>query len=156
MSWATITVEGALVVQGGRRVDLEDVETEVGPEGWAKVYLDRGRGIIGWVNDIGLLSPEKYPRNITGSILLALLGGPQQPYAGRVVLTGYRYGDQSGYPEPLDEEQVAMVQGLFRPVALALCGETPGEWDLVMAEKVRGYAELVRTDDSPVMTWHAL
>lgn len=61
----------------------------VGPEGKARIRLDRHHGMAGWVNDCGHLAPDKYPRNVVGSCLLACLGAGRQPYAGNVLITGW-------------------------------------------------------------------
>src|SRR3546814_2113924 len=64
----------------------------IGPEGKARVNLP-GLAVAGWANDVGLLFPKKYPRNVTGSCVLAALGSRVQPYAGPIVFTGWNPGN---------------------------------------------------------------
>ena len=61
----------------------------VGPEGKTRVRLENRHALAGWVNDCGLVMPDKYPRNVVGSCLLSCLGAAQQPYAGNVLVTGW-------------------------------------------------------------------
>ncbi|MFD0852378.1 hypothetical protein ACFQ07_09095, partial [Actinomadura adrarensis] len=81
-SYALITVDGALEFRKGN-----DWRDQLGPEGRARVRTDEP--LAGFVNDCGLLFPEKYPRNVVGSLVLVALGAPIQPYAGPVVITGW-------------------------------------------------------------------
>lgn len=97
MKYAVIDTAGKLAIRDRDGWWLELINDEVGPEGHARVPTGIHH-ISGWVNDCGLLAPERYPRNVVGSIALQLIGAGPQPYAGPVVLTGWdpgatAYGD---------------------------------------------------------------
>lgn len=128
------------------------VEREVGPEGWDTVPLRQHPNLYGWVNDCGHLSPQRYPRNVVGSCVLACFGGSQQPYAGPVVVTGW--DPQSAGPEirPLAPDLARAVRNVHRDVSAALAGQDPAHLPPGWAETVRRFAEHVRTAPAPTIT----
>ncbi|MFJ2719434.1 hypothetical protein [Streptomyces sp. NPDC087437] len=142
MRWALITVDGELTQHDGH-LDWDQV---IGIEGKARVFLP-GLAVAGWVNDIGLLDPKNYPRNVVGSCVLATLGARVQPYAGPVVFTGWDPLTEIGpLPNP---EFLDTVQG---DVVKALAGQTPRELSPSWAQQMREIAEHVRTAPTPGLT----
>jgi hypothetical protein len=108
MRYLVCEVDGTLR-EGGRRGDrLNIINEEVGPEGWDRIRIRTGPFVgmlAAFANDCGLLMPERYPRNVVGSCLLAVLGANMQPYAGPLVLTGWDDSDPAievcGLSEPI-------------------------------------------------------
>ncbi|WP_426568164.1 hypothetical protein [Streptomyces canus] len=142
MRYAIISPDGDLSRHDGEL----DWRTAIGPEGKARVHLP-DLAITGWVNDVGLLYPKRYPRNIVGSCLLAALGARPQPYAGPVVLTGWNPGNTAlGLleiePLPQPVEHLDFVHGA---VQKALTGQTPRDFSPSWAESMREIAEHART-----------
>lgn len=60
---------------------------EVGPEGGNRIQLTRD--LAAYVNDCGLVLPDKYRRNPVGGLLLMALGAQRIPYAGPILLVGW-------------------------------------------------------------------
>lgn len=141
-SYALITPGGELSFASG------DWRAPIGPEGANRVRLDADYGAAGWVNDVGLLFPERYPRNVVGSIALVCMGATAQPYAGPVVITGWHPVDEV---VGLSELFRRYLPGLVRDIQLAVAGEqaeTPGvppTWCAAVADM----AEQIRT--TPVL-----
>ncbi|WP_155054524.1 hypothetical protein [Streptomyces blattellae] len=149
MRHAILTVDGELTHHDGRL----DWDTLVGPEGKSRVNLP-GLAVAGWVNGVGLLYPKRYPRNITGSCVLAALGANVHPYAGPVVFTGWNPGNTplglleiESLPKPV--ETLDMIHG---SVVKALAGGTPRELSPSWAESMREIAEHIRTAPTPSIT----
>jgi hypothetical protein len=140
-----ITAEGGFEVRD-EQATTAAIDQIVGPEGWATVRLNPATNLAGWVNDCGLLYPDRYPRNIVGSCLLATMGGGQQPYAGPVILTGWQTGHGVEI-RPLSVEQLGGLRTLYSEVRAAL-GIGP-DADLVgppgWAAELRRFAEFART-----------
>jgi len=161
MRYVVIADDGELHVKDGYWTDIEVLFR---PEGWAGVRLHQAtpmQGFRGVVNDVGLLMPEKFPRNIVGSLVLIALQAGQQPYAGPVVITGFQEppNDDPDYTG-LDDEQADLVTVLHADVKHALAGEQPtrpedwedfGGW-LVWATFVRQSAEELRAMPTPGIT----
>lgn len=145
--FAVIQPDGALTIDE-RPVTMELVEEAVGPEGWNRAYPRADCRMVGWLNDCGLLMPEKYPRNEVGGAVLAAMGAPQQPYAGPVVITGYDHGGSGGWPLDLDELRVQAQRALHAAVRSALAGEPDDlcpfgpDW----AAEIRRFATQMRTE----------
>ena len=138
-----------------RRDGNLDFRAELGPEGHARVPLHPSSLSAGWVNDCGLLFPEKYPRNIVGSCVLISLGARPQPYAGQVVITGWRAENTLlGLIEicPLRIDP-AILLAVHDDVRRALAGEpvpsSPPGWE----QDVRAHAEQLRTCPTPGITF---
>lgn len=74
---------------------------DLGPEGWDQVRLRKRTDLRGFVNDCGMLLPDRYGRNVVGSILLASCGANIYPYCGPVVITGW--------VEPADPEIIGLT-----------------------------------------------
>ncbi|EST24493.1 hypothetical protein [Streptomyces roseochromogenus] len=149
MRYATITPDGELA----HHDDEPDWHALVGPENKARVSL-RGLAVTGWVNDVGLLLPERYPRNVIGSCVLASLGAAVQPYAGTIVLTGW---NPDNTPRGLLEieplpQPVHHLDTVHGDVLKALAGQTPRELSPSWAESMREVAEHVRTAPAPSLT----
>lgn len=148
MKFALIGTDGTLGIRDGQWAP------ELGPEGSARVPLHPSFPLTGWVNAIGLLWPEKYPRNVTGAVLLCVLGAPHQPYAGQVVITGWSHGCDIHEPTDCDlDDQAAgdLIPALHRDIGLVLAGEKPleagcpAEW----GDAVRMIAEIARDGAVP-------
>lgn len=149
MRYATITPEGELA----HHDDEPDWRALLGPEGKARVGL-RGLAVTGWVNDVGLLRPDRYPRNIVGSCVLAALGARIQPYAGPVVFTGWNpantpLGLLEIEPLPQPIEYLDVVHGAVLKV---LAEQTPRDFSPSWAEQIREIAEHARTAPTPTLT----
>ncbi|MEI5520737.1 hypothetical protein WB388_08990 [Streptomyces brasiliscabiei] len=149
MRYAVIAADGELTHHDG----LLDWHKVIGPEGKARVHL-HGLAVAGWVNDCGLYDPKAYPRNITGSCVLAALGASIQPYAGPVVFTGWnpdntRRGLIEIEPLPKPVEHLDTVHG---DVLKALAGQTPRAMSESWAEQIREIAEHARTAPTPGIT----
>lgn len=126
MRYVLIGNDGDLHVKEG---SWPQIEAEVGPHGWAPVNLIQitpYEGFRGMVSDVGLLSPEEYPRNIVGGLLLTAFQASFQPYAGPVVITGFR---RPPYAEPeeisLTSKQVQTLTDFHTAIRHALGGERP-------------------------------
>lgn len=146
---AIIAVDGELTHHDGRL----DWHTVIGPEGRARVHLP-GLAVAGWVSDCGLYDPKTYPRNITGSCVLAALGARLQPYAGPVVFTGWNPANTAlGLLEiePLPEP-VGTLDTVHGDVLKALAGQTPRAMSESWAEQIREIAEHARTAPTPGIT----
>lgn len=146
MRYALIDNDGELHI---KNADWSTIRTEVGPEGPAQVRIApilTPAQFRGWVNDCGHLFPDRYPRNIVGSLVLMMLGAAEQPYAGPVVLTGWD-------PPPgiemcdLTDHQIQGLRGVYQDVRAALAGESGEGFDAI-----REVAEWVRTCPTPTMT----
>jgi hypothetical protein len=131
-----------------------DWRTILGPEGRARVPLAERAAAAGWVNDVGLLYPARYPRNVVGSVVLVALGATIQPYAGPVLFTGWNPGNTAlgllelgDLPRPV--EFLDVVHG---DVLKALAGQTPREMSPSWGEQMREIAEHVRTAPTPGIT----
>lgn len=148
MRYAVIAVDGALTHHDGH----PDWGTVIGPEGKVRVRLP-GASVAGWVNDIGLLDPTRYPRNVVGSCVLATLGAAVQPYAGPVVLTGWNPGNTARgliEIEPLPEPE--FLDTVHGDVLKALAGQTPRDLSPSWAESMREIADHARTAPVPGIT----
>lgn len=142
MRYAIVAADGELTHHDGE-LDWRKV---IGPEGKVRVNLP-GLAVAGWVNDVGLVSPDRYPRNVVGSCVLAALGAPIQPYAGPVVVTGWNPDNTwrglieiCSLPEP-----VTTLDTVHGDVLKALAGQTPRELSPSWAEQIREIADHVRT-----------
>lgn len=147
MRYAIITTDGELAHHDGE----PDWDTLVGHEGKARVHLP-GLTVAGWVNDVGLLRPDRYPRNDVGSCVLIALGAKIQPYAGPVVFTGWdpaARGMTEIRPLPQPVETLDTVHG---DVLKALGGKVPRDLSPSWAEQMREIADHVRTAPTPGIT----
>jgi hypothetical protein len=143
MRYATITADGQLVHADGRL----DWDTVIGVEGKTRVSLHPSIAVAGWVNDVGLLYPKRYPFNVVGTCVLAALGARIQPYNGTVVFTGWNPANTSlglleigPLPQPVD-----VLDTVHGDVLKALQGLTPRELSPSWAEQMREIAEHCRT-----------
>jgi hypothetical protein len=149
MRYAIIADDGTLTHADGNL----DWDAVIGPEGKARISLP-GLAVAGWANDVGLRYPEKYPRNIVGSCVLAALGANVQPYAGPIVFTGWNPGNTplgllEIEPLPQPVETLDMVHG---GILKALAGHTPRSFSPSWAEQMREIAEHARTAPTPGLT----
>ncbi|MFJ6730065.1 hypothetical protein ACIQPQ_34715 [Streptomyces sp. NPDC091281] len=149
MRYATISVTGDLIHHDGTL----DWDRLIGPEGKARVHLP-GLAAAGWVNDVGLRLPEKYPLNEVGSCVLAALGANIQPYNGQIVLTGWnpentRLGllEIAPLPEPVD-----VLDTVHGDVIKAIAGHTPRALSPSWGEQIREIAAHIRTMPTPGLT----
>lgn len=147
--YAVIAADGGLTHHDGS----PDWATVIGPEGKARVHLP-GVAVTGWVNDVGLLYPKRYPFNMVGSVVLAALGASIQPYNGPVVFTGWDpYSTDLGLPEirPLPQP-VDTLDTVHGDVLKALAGQTPRSMSPSWAEQIREIADHIRTAPTPTLT----
>ncbi|WAZ20241.1 hypothetical protein STRCI_001342 [Streptomyces cinnabarinus] len=149
MRYAVISTDGTLTHHEG---DL-DWDALVGPEGKVRVDLP-GLSVAGWVNDVGLLYPKRYPRNIIGSCVLAALRARVQPYAGPVVFTGWNPANTAlglieieSLPQPVE-----VLDTVHGDVLKALAGQTPRAMSPSWAEQMREIADHARTAPTPGIT----
>lgn len=148
MRYAIVADDGGLTHHEG---DL-DWDTVIGPEGKVRVFLP-GAAVAGWVNDVGLLYPKRYPRNIVGSCMLAALRARVQPYAGPVVFTGWNPGNTGlGLTEIESLPSPDFLDTVHGDVVKALAGQTPRELSPSWAEQIREIAEHVRSAPTPGIT----
>ncbi|MEV4033456.1 hypothetical protein [Streptomyces umbrinus] len=150
MRYAVIATDGELTHHDGE-IDWDAV---IGPEGQSRVRLHPGLAVTGWVNDVGLLHPETYPRNIAGSCVLAAFGASVQPYAGPVVITGWNADNTARglleicpLPDPVDT-----LDTVHTDVLRALAGDAPSQLSPSWAEQMREVADHVRTAETPGIT----
>jgi hypothetical protein len=147
---AVISAEGELTHHEGEI----DWATVIGVEGKVRVPLRPGIMASGWVNDVSLLYPARFPRNAVAACLLVSLGANVQPYAGPVVITGWDSRNTlrgrielCSLPDPVDF--LDMIHGA---VLKALAGQTPREFSASWAESMREIAKHVRTAPAPTLT----
>lgn len=154
MTYVVITPDGELV-EHHRSPRLADVEEHVGPEGPSRIALAREYVAAGWANDCGLIMPERYPRNVVGSCVLATMQANQQPYAGALVIAGYGY-DESGWPLPLSDATLRAVREIHQAVRCALSPDGGGDMPQWVTHtwtcNIRQFAEAVRTGPTPQIT----
>lgn len=135
MRYVLITEDGALEVQDG------DYRAAVGPEGPSRVHLSPAyRGIAAFVNDCGLILPDRYRRNVVGSVLLTTMGARVMPYAGPVVITNWciRHeveGIRPEYQRPIEQTHTLILA--------VLAGQTPEGQNEDWVRAVREFAALV-------------
>ncbi|MFI1767459.1 hypothetical protein ACH41H_36170 [Streptomyces sp. NPDC020800] len=149
MRYTVITAAGDLT----HHDDRPDWDALVGHEGKVRVALP-GLALAGWVNDVGLRYPQRYPRNVIGSCILIALGASVQPYAGSIVLTGWDptctargLPEICSLPQPIDT--LDMVHGA---VLKAVDGHTPRDFSPSWAQQTREIAQHVRTAPTPGIT----
>lgn len=153
-TFGIIDAEGRLRFEKSGYMQLTDL---VGPEGPARVRLDPGWAMAGYVNDCGLLFPDDYPRNVVGSCVLNAMGARRQPYAGVVVIVGWNDQPYDVEVCGLSEGQEDLVKDAHRCVLLALAGKPVGAFSLTSLDEpwaahVRDFAEYVRTAETPKAT----
>jgi hypothetical protein len=125
-----------------------DMRAELGEEGPARVRLRRDFAAAAWVNDMGHLRPETYPRNVFGSCVLATLGAAPVPYAGPVLITGWDPVDEI---VDVDAERMEHVIDTVR-LALAIDPDPTGVvHDSPWAKRLRKHADKVRVAPAPTM-----
>lgn len=130
----------------------------VGPEGWNRVGLYPQWRMAGFVNDCGLLAPEKYPRNVVGSVLLCTFGAGQQPYAGPVVITGWNpsataRGDlEIGSLHDLQVQELTNCLTDVRRVLGLETGPLSGRFGPRWAGEARRFAQDIATMPTPGIT----
>lgn len=144
MRHIVITEDGALEVR-----EDGDPLAAVGPEGSSRVGLHPAyRGIAAWVNDCGLVLPDRYRRNVVGSALLASMGARLMPYAGPVVITNWC---QDHEVEGLCPEYQRPVERAHEVIVAVLAGQAPDDEDREWAQQIREYAATVPTADAPTV-----
>ncbi|MFJ1581601.1 hypothetical protein [Streptomyces sp. NPDC088182] len=149
MTYALIATGELAFVEG-----KPDFEALLGPEGHARVRLHPSFAMAGWVNDCGLMRPERYPRAVVGSCVLAAYGAAIQPYAGAVVITGWDASNTArGLPEicslPIPE---ASLMSVHADVRRALAASQTQDLSPSWAVQIREIAEYVRTAPTPGLT----
>lgn len=150
----------ALIIAADGDLQIGDVggafEDVLGPEGRARVGLHPRTGSAGWVNDCGLLFPDRYPRSTVGACVLIAAGAPAQPYAGTVVITGWN--PQAHGPETCDLNpySLAYFRRLHADVRSALAGQTPCGTTAAWAQHIRHVAEAIKEQPTPTLTIRAV
>lgn len=130
-----------------------DAVSEVGPEGWNRVQLTRD--LAAFVNDCGLILPDKYRRNPVGGALLHALGGPPIPYAGPIVLAGWdqtRTYDDEPEVVSLTDLQAVTFRHLARHFAAIVKGVAPAAFRADEIVAVNAAADEVRGGAIPGIT----
>ncbi|HWB34609.1 MAG TPA: hypothetical protein VHA75_01150 [Rugosimonospora sp.] len=120
------------------------IEAEVGDAGWDWMRLSSRTGLRGLVSDCGLIMPDRFRRNPVGGTVGMSIGAVDQPWAGPVVLVGFRDGLAGAGPVDVDDFQVGVITRLHRAVRSALGlpvdGETAAEdVDLYTPRAVAAY-----------------
>lgn len=142
----------ALIKDGEITFARGEWRPKVGPEGPSRVRLTPEAEMSGWVNDCGLVLPDRYARNEVGGLVLACLGGPVQPYAGPVVITGW-HQCAGGVASEVDlgDREVSYLTLLVQDIGRALDGQPVSkeldgtDW----AESIRTIAKVIRTGEVP-------
>jgi len=138
MSYLVIDADGTLHHREARPT-AETIRSEVGD--WDMVRCHRDTSIRGWVGDTGLIDGS--PRNIVGSLMLITSGAAVQPYAGRVVITGWH---QHTEIEPLAPLRVTSLRMMHSCIEDALAGKTDCPSCYRAAVEI---AEMVRSAPTP-------
>lgn len=128
----------------------EILPNQLGEHGIARVQL-AWDGASAYLPDCGLLMPDTYRRNKTGTCVLAALGAAPQPYAGNIAITGY---DPPYGMDHLPRWAEVAVMDMYHAVECALAGLESGhgpEWD----EQIRQTAELAINGQIPPVTFGA-
>lgn len=94
MGWGAAVIRYMLVDEDGalherQAADYRAALADCGPEGWDKQRLGPDTGMCAFLNDCGLLLPEKYRRCVVAACMMVVLGAPPAAYAGPVVFTGW-------------------------------------------------------------------
>lgn len=149
MRYAVIAADGGLT----HHVGEPDWGTVIGPEGKVRVHL-RGLAVAGWVNDVSLRFPKRFPRNPVAACVLASLGAAVRPCAGPVVFTGW---NPANTPLGLSEieslpKPVSFLDTVHGDVLKALAGQTPRDFTPSWAESMREIADHCRTAPTPGLT----
>lgn len=158
MRYALIGTDGELTVHDGAWSDIEALF----PEGWAGVAMpqvDCSYGFRGVISDVGHTLPDRYPRNISASLLLFSFHQEPQPIPGPLVVTGFvtPHHDAPDYVS-LNDHQEAVLRWIYADVRAGLRGEAapnpaewaPGEWDQYLAE-IRATAAYVNAMPTPTL-----
>lgn len=147
--YALITPEGELSFGDGEWRD------QIGREGPSRVPLMPDVSMSGWVNDCGLVLPDRYPRNVIGGLTLIILGARPQPYAGPAVITGWHCSGPFGaYEHEIAGHYADYVKALVDDLARVLDGQPPEsefarDAGAGWPGAVRDAAEMIRTADAP-------
>jgi hypothetical protein len=154
--------DGVLHDRNARSYD--DALADVGPEGWDRIGLPMAQMVFGpgrvrlaaFANDCGHLMPEKYPRNMVGSCMLASVGASTAyPYAGPIVFTGWDDTVDDIEVRGLWSDQVAALKMMYADIRVLL-GIEPGEFSHLAAPAWRTailtYAVRVRCAPTPGVT----
>lgn len=155
MKYLIIDSDGRLLP--GDHPYWREILDEVGPEGADRVQLTRS--LAAYVNDCGLIAPEKYDRNPVGGALLHALGAPPIPYAGPIVLVGWDdYAGRRGDVEVqgLTDLQIGWITHLYHWLS-AILDDTGGSADPVdtgapAIAAVKAAAAHVSNGDVPPIT----
>lgn len=148
MKYLIIDEDGQLRLASAPTYDV--ALRDLGPEGWDMVRCYQRPDLRGFVNDCGMLMPDRYPRNPVGSVLLASLGANIYPYCGKVLVTGW---DEDDEIVSLDERQIYQLRTVHRDILSVLDGTfVPLHGTQAWAAAVREIAEQVRTGPLPTPT----
>ena len=135
---------------------LTDLDEVVGVGGAGRVRLNPAWMLTGYVNDCGLLPTLNLERNVVGGVLLGVLGGSQQPYAGPVVVCGWDSRATSLGQleiESLTQMHVDVLNRLVSDIriVLGMDGGTPTKTDPAWAAQVRTFAEYILNHEAEPM-----
>lgn len=147
MSFLVVDVDGGLHIRDATPT-AETIRAEVGD--MDQVRLDEPfRTMRGWVNDTGFR--DDLPRNVVGSLMLMSCFGPEQPYAGPIVITGWHpFPSSTSEIRPLTADLIKALRQLHGCITATLAGDhscddcTKG-WRGAVLE----LAEVVRTAPTP-------
>lgn len=131
-------------------------QTLVGPPGKAHVWLscDQGpREFAGWVNDVGLANGMQL--NAVGGLVLIALGAKAMPYAGPIVVTGWRFPSAGSELRPLLAEQVAFIRGIHADARRAAGLDDSPPVDAEWVAQAREVLEEIRAMPRPTLTFRS-
>jgi hypothetical protein len=135
---------------------LTDCDAAVGVGYAARVGLNPAWMMTGYVNDCGLLPTLDLERNVVGGVLLGVLGGSEQPYAGPVVVCGWDERATSlgqVEVESLMSPHVDVLNEMVADIRIVLGMDegTPSHSDPVWAADVRMFAEYILNHEAEPM-----
>lgn len=149
--YAVINTQGALSMSAG------DFTAEFAPAGPSRINLSASNlPVAGWVGGCSLITPG-IRRNPVAAAVLCCLGASIQPYAGPVVITGFRTYPYEPDACDLDEYVTAYLPTLHRDVRITLgldAGDPPAHLPAEWVELVRDVAETARTGSVPPIRIH--
>lgn len=147
MTFALIDTDGTLTFRS-EPANRETVNAVMPGGWWDMVRLHLFPELFGFVDDAGHVTG--LPRNPVGAVVLAYLGANAMgnPYAGPVVITGWREPSNDSEIRDLTPEQVEFLRERHAQLSDVLAG---GErwFSPEQRAEIRGYAEFVGTGATP-------
>lgn len=119
---------------------------DCGPEGWDRQSL--GFPITAFLNDCGLVMPDRYRRCVVAACMMVALGAPARAYAGPVVFTGWDPHTNDVEVCSLSNRSVELLRALHADVRRVVGLDEGDELTVITPdarEEIRGYAEWLPT-----------